>query len=55
MRRLQFYLKLNQIKQLKAISKATGAPVAELVRRALDEFISKSKEKREHGKDKQEG
>jgi len=34
-------LKTGQIKTLKAIAKRTGAPVAELVRRAVDEFIQR--------------
>jgi len=34
------------MKQLKALNEKTGAPVAELVRRAVDEYLTKrSKEK----------
>jgi predicted DNA-binding protein len=38
-------LKASQIKQLKAIAKRTGAPVAELVRRGVDQFIQRETEK----------
>lgn len=47
MERIQFYLKGIQIKQLKSISKRTGAPMAELVRRAIDEFIERWKAAKE--------
>jgi len=43
MRKLQFYLKTSHIRQLKAVAKLTGAPMAELVRRAVDEFLERRK------------
>jgi hypothetical protein len=36
---MNLYLKRTQIKILKSLCKQTGAPVAELIRRAIDEFI----------------
>lgn len=41
MKRTSLFLKAGQIKQLRTISKRTGAPVAELVRRAIDELIER--------------
>jgi hypothetical protein len=58
MKRLQFYLRTSQIKRLKAIAKLTGAPVAELVRRAVDEFIQRRKaaqESNHHGETEEQG
>ena len=37
------YLKEKQIEQLKKLSEKTGAPVAEIIRRALDECLKKQK------------
>ena len=52
MRATHLYLKGTQIRQLKSLAKRTGAPVAELIRRAIDEFIRRqSAERREHGND----
>ena len=34
----RIYLKPAQIKKLDALSKKTGAPVAELIRRAIDAY-----------------
>ena len=39
--RTNIYLRPDQMKQLKALNKETGAPVAELVRRAVDEYLAK--------------
>ena len=41
MRRTNFYLKMAQIKQLRAISKRDGPAMAELIRRAIDEYIQR--------------
>jgi len=43
MKRTALYLKEDQLKKLESISKKTGAPVAELVRRAIDAYLEKAK------------
>jgi predicted DNA-binding protein len=44
--RTNIYLRPDQMKRLKALNMKTGAPVAELVRRAVDEYLKKrAKEK----------
>jgi predicted DNA-binding protein len=35
----QFYIRYEQLKALKAISDETGAPVSELIRRAIDKYL----------------
>ncbi len=51
-------LKARQIKELKALSAEIGATVAELVRRAVDSYITErrkaAKESADHGKSKQD-
>lgn len=37
------YLKEKQLEQLKKLSEKTGAPAAEIIRRALDEYLKKQK------------
>jgi hypothetical protein len=39
MKRTTLYLKEEQLKKLEAISAKTGAPVAELIRRAIDGYL----------------
>ena len=39
MQRTNIYLRTSQIRRLKALERQTGAPVAELVRRAIDAFL----------------
>jgi hypothetical protein len=40
------YLRPDQMKQLRALNEKTGAPIAELVRRAVDEYLARrAKEK----------
>lgn len=39
MRRTALYVKEEQLKKLQAISDKTGAPVAELIRRAIDAYL----------------
>jgi len=47
MKRTALYLKEEQLKKLEAVSDKTGAPVAELIRRAIDAYLEKArKEKR---------
>ena len=45
MKRTALFLKTEQLKKLQALSTKTGAPVAELVRRAIDAYLlSRKKE-----------
>jgi len=44
--RTNIYLRPDQMKQLKALNEKTGAPVAELVRRALDEYLAKKEKEK---------
>ena len=45
MRRMALFLKEQQIEKLQKLSEKTGAPVAELVRRAIDAYLlSRKKE-----------
>jgi len=45
MKRTALFLKEQQLKKLQKLSEKTGAPVAELVRRAIDAYlISRKKE-----------
>lgn len=39
MRRTALFLKEAQLKKLKVLSDRTGAPVAELIRRAIDRYL----------------
>jgi predicted DNA-binding protein len=39
MKRTALFLKEEQLKKLQALSDKTGAPVAELVRRAIDKYL----------------
>ena len=39
--RTNIYLRPDQMNKLKALNKKTGAPVAELIRRAVDEYLAK--------------
>jgi hypothetical protein len=41
MKRTALYLKTEQIKRLERLSERTGAPVAELVRRAIDYYLKR--------------
>jgi predicted DNA-binding protein len=43
MKRTALYLKEEQLNRLEAISRKTGAPVAELIRRAIDAYLEKQK------------
>ena len=45
MKRTALFLKEQQLEKLQALSEKTGAPVAELVRRAIDAYLlSRKKE-----------
>lgn len=39
MKRTALFLQEEQIKKLKKLSEKTGAPVAELIRRAIDKYL----------------
>jgi predicted DNA-binding protein len=39
MRRTALFLKEEQLKKLLVLSEKTGAPVAELIRRAIDKYL----------------
>jgi len=39
MKRTALFLKEDQLKKLQALSDKTGAPVAELIRRAIDSYL----------------
>jgi predicted DNA-binding protein len=43
MRRTALFLKEQQLKKLQKLSEETGAPVAELVRRAIDAYLHSRK------------
>jgi len=45
MTRTNIYLTEMQLKKFKAISKKAGYPVAEIIRRALDEWLEKYERK----------
>jgi hypothetical protein len=46
MKRVNLYFVQARWKKLQAISRKTGTPVAELVRRAVDEWLKKQKNTR---------
>ena len=39
MKRTALFLKADQVKKLQTLSEKTGAPVAELIRRAIDKYL----------------
>jgi predicted DNA-binding protein len=39
MKRTALFLKSEQVKKLQVLSEKTGAPVAELIRRAIDKYL----------------
>jgi predicted DNA-binding protein len=39
MKRTALFLKEDQIKKLQTLSEKTGAPLAELIRRAIDKYL----------------
>jgi len=43
MRRTALFLKAQQLKKLHVLSDKTGAPVAELIRRAIDAYLAQRK------------
>jgi hypothetical protein len=52
MRRTNVWLRVTQIRDLKGVARETGATVAGLIRKAIDEFIARwkaAKEDSHHG------
>ena len=45
MERTALWLKEEQLKKLRALSAKTGAPVAELIRRAIDKYLQERAKK----------
>jgi arsenate reductase-like glutaredoxin family protein len=45
MKRVNYYLTEIQIKTLKALAEKTGLKVSELIRRAIDQYLSKKTNK----------
>ena len=45
MKRTALFLKEEQIKKLQKLSEKTGAPVAELIRRAIDRYLQERSKK----------
>ncbi len=43
MKRTAIFLRPDQLEKLAAISQKTGAPVAELIRRAIDAWLKRGK------------
>jgi predicted DNA-binding protein len=43
--RTNIFLTKTELKRLRALSRKTGAPVAELVRRAIDEYLERFEKK----------
>lgn len=43
MKRTALFLRPDQFDKLAALSKKTGAPIAELIRRAIDAYLKKAK------------
>jgi len=47
--RTNIFLTKTELKKLRALSKKIGAPVAELVRRAIDEYLERCERKQKRG------
>jgi len=45
MKRTNIWLNADHLKKLKAISNETGAPVSALIRKAIDEYLKKRRQK----------
>ena len=48
MKRKNFHLTEKQIEKLAFLSKETGLPVAELIRRAIDRYLKETEQDHEH-------
>lgn len=53
-KRTSLFLSEHQLKELARLSEETGAPVAELVRRAIDLYLERQKGKDKPGKGQQQ-
>jgi predicted DNA-binding protein len=47
--RTNIFLTKTELKKLRALSSKTGAPVAVLVRRAIDEYLERFEKKQKRG------
>jgi hypothetical protein len=47
--RTNIFLTRTELKKLRGLSKKTGAPVAELVRRAVDEYLERFEKRQKRG------
>ena len=47
--RTNIFLTSTELKKLRALSRNTGAPVAVLVRRAVDEYLERFEKKQKRG------
>ncbi|MGA2468531.1 MAG: ribbon-helix-helix domain-containing protein [Thermodesulfobacteriota bacterium] len=47
--RTNIFLTRIELKKLRALSSKTGVPVAELVRRAIDEYLERFEKKQKRG------
>ncbi len=45
-KRTNLYLDVSLLKGLKKLSEETGAPISELVRRAIDEYLKRKRRKK---------
>jgi len=43
MKRINMYLREDQLRQLKRLSEKTGARISELIRRAIDAYVKKAR------------
>ncbi|HKL16718.1 MAG TPA: ribbon-helix-helix domain-containing protein [Balneolaceae bacterium] len=50
MKRISVHLTDNQITELKDLSSTTGLKAAELIRRAIDDYLSRNKDSSSHKK-----
>jgi len=50
MKRISVHLTDNQITELKDLSSTTGLKAAELIRRAIDDYLSRNKDSSRHKK-----
>ena len=55
MKRISLFFEELQLKRLDALSDKTGAPVAELIRRAVDALLSRAPSKVSYTKRNQDG
>jgi len=54
MKRVNYHLTEDQIKRLQGLAQKTGLSVAEIIRRAVDEFLDRKEKKMKEGNKKSE-